>query len=111
MKFLKSLFSATPANYNNLLPEDFLEQLKVTENAVLLDVRTRAEFDQQKINGALNIDFYNPSFRSEIEKLDKEKAYFVYCRSGNRSGQACHLMSKQGFTKLYNLSGGISSLA
>lgn len=110
MNFLKSLFSTTPANYNNLVPEDFLEQLKTTKNAVLLDVRTKAEFNNQKINGALNIDFYDASFGTALDKLDKEKAYFVYCRSGNRSGQACNLMAKRGFTKLYNLSGGIASL-
>lgn len=49
----------------------------------------------------------NRQFPEKIGKLNKDKHYLVYCRSGNRSGQACKLMAAEGFTNLYNLSGGI----
>lgn len=76
------------------------------ENMVLLDVRTEAEVTEGKIPGAAVIDFRSPDFRQNIEKLDKSKTYLVYCRSGNRSGQACNIMKEMGFEKLYNLEGG-----
>ena len=102
------LFSgAAPAQ--SLAAEDFLTQYKQTPNAVLLDVRTVAEFRSGHIDGATNIDFENMSFHSEVQKLDATKTYFVYCRSGNRSGQAISAMKKSGFTNIYELKGGIIS--
>lgn len=80
-----------------------------TPNAILLDVRTAGEVAQGAIKGHKHIDIMSTSFAEKISKLDKEKSYFIYCRSGNRSGQACNFMFNQGFTKLYNLSGGIGS--
>ena len=52
---------------------------------VLLDVRTPEEFNESHIAGAINIDFRNENFKTELEKLDKTKTYEVYCRSGKRS--------------------------
>jgi rhodanese-related sulfurtransferase len=54
------------------------------------------------------IDFLDaPTFKSEIEKLDKSKNYYVYCRSGNRSGQACQLLDGLGVNNTFNLTGGM----
>lgn len=78
------------------------------ENAVLLDVRTPAEFMSGTIPGAKNLDIMSYDFHEAISKLDKSKTYFVFCRSGNRSAQACSMMSKLGF-KAYNLAGGIGA--
>jgi rhodanese-related sulfurtransferase len=49
----------------------------------------------------------DPSFPGKIAELDKTKSYYIYCRSGNRSGQVCNYMSGLGFGNLYNLQGGI----
>ena len=87
----------------------FLAQYKSTPDAVLLDVRTPAEFGAGHIDGATNIDFENASFDSEIRKLDTAKTYFVYCRSGNRSGQAIAKMKGIGVGTIYELKGGIVS--
>jgi rhodanese-related sulfurtransferase len=81
---------------------------KVTEAAVItLDVRTPGEFSEGHIEGALLIDFQSGNFENEIATLDKSKTYAVYCRSGNRSGQAVKVMSDAGFSNLYNLNGGV----
>ena len=81
---------------------------KVTEAAVItLDVRTPGEFSEGHIEGALLIDFQSGNFENEIASLDKTKTYAVYCRSGNRSGQAVKVMSDAGFSNLYNLNGGV----
>jgi rhodanese-related sulfurtransferase len=94
--------------YQDLLPKDFLNAYKNSENAVLIDVRTPAEIEDISIEGHLAIDIQHPSFIDKMNDLDKSKNYFVYCRSGNRSGQACKYMSSHGFSgELYNLKGGM----
>lgn len=77
-------------------------------NAVLLDVRTPSEFSMGTIKGAKNIDFWANDFAAKIAALDKSKTYYVFCRSGNRSGKACSLMTEQGI-KAFNLDGGIGA--
>ena len=72
-----------------------------------MDVRTPGEFNEGHIEGALLVDFQSGSFENEIASLDKSKTYAVYCRSGNRSGQAVKVMSEAGFTNIYNLNGGV----
>ena len=74
----------------------------------ILDVRTPEEFENSRIPNSINIDFYNPqNFIQEIEKLDKDSSYYVYCRTGVRSANSCQLMNELGFKKTYNLLGGI----
>lgn len=91
----------------NLSQDDWVEQLEKDNNAVILDVRAPEEVDEGYIPNALNIDFYlGQEFIDELEKLDKTKNYYVYCRSGNRSGQACAIMKNIGFTNTFNLEGG-----
>jgi rhodanese-related sulfurtransferase len=94
------------AGVTNLNVEDFSK--KITDSGVvILDVRTPGEFMTGHIQGAQNIDFENESFESQIEALDKTSTYAVYCRSGNRSGQAVKVMQDAGFGNLYNLDGGV----
>jgi rhodanese-related sulfurtransferase len=95
-------------NYTDLDGKSFKEKFKSEKNAVLLDVRTAAEYNSGKIPGAKNIDIMSSSFDSKVEALDKTKVYFVYCRSGARSGSACNLMASKGF-EVYNLRGGIGA--
>jgi phage shock protein E len=75
------------------------------KEVVILDVRTPEEFKETRVIGARNIDFKNPTFKSEIEKLDKSKTYKIYCRSGNRSGKTMEMMKGMGFSDLENLGG------
>ncbi|RZT00181.1 rhodanese-like domain-containing protein [Aquimarina brevivitae] len=87
--------------------EEWSTLLQDTDNAVILDVRTEEEVEDGYIPGMINIDIRKgQDFLDEIEKLDKSKTYFVYCRSGARSGQACALMQQMGFDQTYNLEGG-----
>jgi len=85
---------------------DFAKKISDT-SIVLLDVRTPAEFAAGHIAGATNIDFESGTFEADIQRLDKSKSYAVYCRSGNRSGQATALMAKDGFKTIFNLDGGL----
>ena len=74
---------------------------------VIIDVRTPEEFADGHIENASNIDFYSDTFRDELDNLDKNKTYFIYCRSGGRSGNALNIMAELDFTEVYNMSGGI----
>ena len=94
------------ARNENLSGRAFKKQLGEAEKAVLLDVRTGGEFSGGTIPGSKNIDFLSSTFSTNVKKLDKDATYFVFCRSGNRSGQACKMMHKMGFD-VRNLSGGI----
>jgi len=86
---------------------DWEEQLEKDDNAFFLDFRTPEETEEGIIPGAVNIDIYlGQGFIDALEELDKTKNYYVYCRSGNRSGQACAIMEKAGFANAYNLEGG-----
>ena len=77
----------------DLTQEEWAEQVAQHKEAVVLDVRTEEEFEDGYIPDAINIDIrQGQGFIDELEKLDKSKTYYVYCRSGARSAQACALM-------------------
>ena len=81
---------------------------KIAEAGVItLDVRTPGEFAEGYIQGARLIDFQSGNFENEIAALDKNATYAVYCRSGNRSGQAVKVMQDAGFTNVFNMNGGV----
>ncbi|RMH74104.1 MAG: rhodanese-like domain-containing protein [Gemmatimonadetes bacterium] len=85
-----------------------IQAKKDDPNFIIVDVRTPREYQAGHIDGAINIDFYNPSFASQLEQLDRDKEYLIYCRSGNRSGKTYQLMTqKLGFQKVYHLTKGM----
>lgn len=92
---------------SDLSQEEWTDQLKNDANACILDVRTPKEVEKGYIPGATHIDFYlGHGFLEALEKLDKTKNYYVYCRSGSRSSQTCTLMNRIGIAHTYNLKGG-----
>jgi len=91
----------------DLSQEAWASLLKEDTQSVVLDVRTLDEVSEGVIPGAIHLDiFMGQGFLDGLEKLDKSKNYFVYCRSGNRSGQACAIMQSVGFETAHNLVGG-----
>jgi rhodanese-related sulfurtransferase len=98
--------SSSAAGVTNMNVSEFSK--KITEAGVItVDVRTPGEFMTGHIQGAQNIDFESGNFENQISTLDKNGTYAVYCRSGNRSGQAVAIMHDAGFHNVYNLNGGI----
>ena len=93
----------------NLSQEHWSTQLEQDNKSVLLDVRTEDECADGIISGSINIDIYEgQGFIDKIEQLDKSKNYYVYCKSGGRSRQACAVMNQLGFENTFNLEGGFS---
>ena len=82
----------------------------VDQNAVIIDVRTPAEYQAGHLEGARNIDVQGATFASEIAALPKDAAYALYCRSGVRAGNALSMMKQAGFSNVTNL-GGIDAAA
>ena len=104
------LFINCNQNQNlNIEPDKVYDLLSKNNknNSILLDVRTEEEFIESKINNSLNIDFYSDNFKISILSLDKSKTYYVYCRSGRRSLNTVEFMRENGFSKSYNVDGGI----
>lgn len=91
----------------DLSQAEWTEQLENDDNSVILDVRTEEEVEAGYIPNSINFDIYKgQAFIDELEKLDKSKNYYVYCRSGSRSAQACALMNQMDIKNAYNLKGG-----
>ena len=85
---------------------EFIQKSKA--NPIIIDVRTPMEVAGGKIPNATVMNITDtPRFIAEIKKLEKDKSYLVYCRSGQRSAMACKLMDSLGFKDTNNLQGGI----
>ncbi len=86
---------------------DLIQDNQNNPDFVIIDVRTSEEFTEGQIENATNLDFYAKIFRDELDNLDKNKTYLIYCRSGARSGKALNIMAELRFEEVYNMSGGI----
>jgi rhodanese-related sulfurtransferase len=101
---------AAPAKpYQDVNAETFDKLRKSEKDAVVLDVRTKEEYDKGHIAGSVLLDISSPDFAKEIAKLDKNKTYLVHCQAGGRSSRACKRMAEGKFSKLYNLAGGMNA--
>lgn len=98
--------SQNSASINTVEVAAFAKEIKTTDKPQLLDVRTPEEFAEGHIKNAQNINWLGDQFIQDAEKLDKDKAVYVYCRSGKRSLKASEKLAELGFKKIYNLDGG-----
>jgi len=108
MKLLFLIFIFNFQSNYDISPKD-LNQIfnqQLSEN-IILDVRTEEECSESKIPGSLNIDYYSENFKDNLDKLNKNFNYYIYCRSGNRSGKTVMILREKGFNNVFNLEGGI----
>lgn len=99
--------SAQSDSIDTLAPQAFIKQAKADTTSIILDVRTPGEYKEEHLAGARQLDFLNTSvFDAGIKQLDNTHTYYVYCRSGKRSHNACIKMKKQGL-KVFDMEGGI----
>jgi rhodanese-related sulfurtransferase len=87
---------------------DLIQENKNNKDFMIIDVRTKDEFDGGHIAAAVNIDYYAADFRAKVDKLDRSKQYLVYCRTGVRSAAASQIFEDLGFREIYNLGNGIN---
>ena len=82
---------------SDLSQEKWVNQLSKDDNAVIVDVRTTEERTEGFVENSIHMDIYEPQdFMNSLERLDKSKNYYIYCRSGKRSGQACAVFNHNG---------------
>ncbi len=92
----------------DLLQKEWVFKLEEDKNNELLDVRSQEEYENEHIPNSTLLDINYPrEFMEKLQSMDKNKSYFIYCRSGNRSSKACLIMNDMGFKKTFNLLGGI----
>ncbi len=90
-----------------IAPAEFAEAIATDSTAIVLDVRTPEEFAEGHLQGAVLLDYKQAeSFAAGIATLDKEKTYYIHCRSGRRSHEAAVMMQSQGL-KVVDMKGGI----
>lgn len=91
-------------SFKNLTVEEVIILLEANPDIIVIDVRTPDEIAQTgAIENSINIDFKSSDFKEKISALDKDKEYILFCKSGNRSGQASKIMAEMGFSNINNL--------
>ena len=84
------------------------EAMMTGEGFIILDVRTRSEFEEGHIKNAVLLPVNELLEYAETFIPDKDYVILIYCRSGNRSNQAAHLLSEMGYMYVYDFGGIIS---
>ena len=104
------VMSAHKKEFEEIEPKEvftIFEKHRGDPDFVILDVRTPKEYDGGHIENAYLLNIKSDSFEDELEKMDKTKKYFVYCRTGRRSRKAVELMKEKGYDEAHNVIGGI----
>jgi len=86
--------------------EELHEMILGEENFTLVDVRAKAEFEENHIKGAINIETAN--LRTDYQQLDPNQATILVCSSGNRSSLGTSILAQRGFKQLFNVAGGMT---
>ena len=107
---LANLYSCqSQATNKSIGPAALNQQIKTSTNPVILDVRTAEEFKDGHLPNAINMDYYEDDFKTEMAKLSMGNTYVVYCETGGRSASAAKVMRKAGFQNVVELDGGFSA--
>ena len=84
------------------------EFLDSSDDFILIDVRTKSEYESGFIENALNIDFFSDTFESDVLSLNKNSKIILYCRTNNRSTKSADLLKKIGYKNVNVIEGGIT---
>ena len=110
-------FKADNVKYTTVFPQELCKTLMANQGYTLLDVRSQGEYDDTSTSGGLNIGHIKNSMHIDIRELPKrwkellaykDKPLFIYCSHSQRSRRASRLLADSGFTKLYNINGGLT---
>jgi len=93
--------------YENIIlePSDFASRMKQSD-AVIVDLRFPPEYEEGHIENAINVNFFDPNFQSNILELDKSKTYFLYGKGEAPTKRAAIYMKQKGFSAVYTIKGG-----
>jgi rhodanese-related sulfurtransferase len=94
----------------SITPEEafaLIQENQDNPDFVIIDVQTPDKFAREHIENAINLDYASENFRDELDKLDKDNTYLIYCQTGTQSRSALDLMAELNFTKVYKIAGGL----
>ena len=92
-----------------ITPEQVANAVSSENDLQLVDVRTSDEYSVSHLKNAQNICVTNDDFKEKVATLDKDEPVYVYCKKGGRSARAALILKEMGFTKVYDLQGGIDN--
>ena len=108
-RVIRSFLPSKTKMITAIKPRHFRE-LKLASDAIVLDVRdAREQYEEGQIPGNIRMDQASAGFADQLDRLDRDKRYLVYCRTGIRSMEVCQMMDSMGFGEVYSLDGGIVS--
>ena len=108
--FVALLFATVAAAQVKTITPATAEKKVNKRNVVVLDVRTTQEFKDGHLPGAIHIDVLDSvAFVNSISKLNRNKKYLVYCKSGKRSTKASNILYENRFKHIWNMEGGITA--
>jgi len=99
--------TATTDDIELISPQQVYDAVYSTDSVQLVDVRTPEEYNTSHLKGAQNICVTDNDFKEKVKSLDKNKPVYVYCKMGGRSAKAAKKLKDMGFTKIYDMDGGI----
>ncbi len=102
--------AGSPPSFSGLSAAEAAELIRAYEGRadfVILDVRTRREFERDHLRSAVLEDYRSGTFAEDVGRLDRNRIYLLYCASGNRSGKAMEIMRSLGFRNVFHMAGGI----
>ncbi len=85
-----------------------IQSNKDNPDFVIIDIRTRDEFNSGHLANAVMIDYYSPDFKQKLGELDRSKKYLIYCKAAVRTVGAAKIMKELGFKEIYDIAGGIT---
>jgi rhodanese-related sulfurtransferase len=111
--FYSEIGIAEPETETQVVKDIFPQEayMLMTENRdnrdlIIVDVCTPKEYAKLHLENAINLNFFSTTFKDQLNALDRNKTYLVYCKVGGRSKMAQKIMKKIGFREIYNIVGG-----
>jgi len=103
----EQLFGSNKAEgaYHKISPDGAKKMMDENNNCVLLDVRSKAEFQSGHIQGAKSLPLEEIPNQANAKLKDKDAVILTYCQSGMRSRTAAKTLVKLGYTKIYDFGG------
>ncbi len=90
-----------------MTPVELSQRLEQEQPLVLLDVREPHEWEIADLPEVGQLRIPLAELMGRLDELDPEENLVIYCRSGARSGQAAHVLASRGFSRVFNLTGGL----
>lgn len=94
------------SQFITIKPENALKLIEEHPEIIIIDIRPYEDYKKEHIPKAENLDYDGHEFQKKVEKLDKQKKYLIYCKSGVRGGYFMEKMKDSGFSDVYNILGG-----